>query len=113
MADDNTGVAEKTGGSTASLIDSKDTPTIFADGIHGMSIRDGVLLLNLTRTIFGIPKSQMDGNHSEAVARLMIPLPAYLRIAKFMMQSLSLLMERGIIDKNTIQDILEEKNKDA
>ena len=113
MADDNVGATEETGGSPVSLIDSENTPTIYANGIYGMSLRDGVLLLNLTRSIYGIPKSKMDGNHIEAAARLLIPLPAYLKFVKYMVNSLTHLLERGVIDEETKASILEEKKDDA
>ena len=113
MADDNDDAAEKTGEPTIQLLDSENTPTIFVDGIHGMQIRDGVLSLNLTRNIFGVPKSNMDGTHTEAVARLKIPLNAYLRIVKFAYNSLSLLQKMEIITEKQRLSITDEKKDDA
>lgn len=81
-------------------IDSKYTPTIFVDGVHGMQYREDVVFVNLTRRIYGVPGSDIEGDSTEAVARLAIPIRSYLRIVNFMYESLTVMENEGVLKKD-------------
>ena len=90
--------------------DSETTPIIFSDGIHGMQVRDGMVSFNLTTDVFPVPRSAIEGGYTQAVARLVIPLNAYVRMVQYLQKSLQEFEKENIIQ---VEEISQEKKADA
>jgi hypothetical protein len=91
----------ETGGSAAPkterVIDTVNTPTIYANGIYGMQLRDGVATINLTQHVFPAPGSDLGEPFNQTVLRLAIPVPAFVKFADWFMDTKAHLIASGAI----------------
>lgn len=80
----------------AVMIDHPDAPDVYMDGFHGILVRDGVVRLNLYRD--HAPPADTDGRlERHVVARLLMPLPVFLRVAEASARIVKDLEKDGII----------------
>lgn len=79
------------------VVDSIDTPTLFADGIRGMQVRDGVAIINITQHVFPAPGSDPDGEFDKTVLRLALPIPAFVRYTDYFKNTLQKLIDDGVL----------------
>ena len=79
------------------VVDRESTQTLFVDGIHGMTILENVVFLNLTRTTPSAPGSNLPPLFVDTVVRLAIPLGAFVRIANYFQQNLEGMSASGLV----------------
>ena len=56
---------------------------VFASGIAGMEVQDGVATLNFTRSVYPAPGSEIKSTYNRVVLKMAVPLPAFIRMAEW------------------------------
>lgn len=85
--------------------DDGSAPTLYVDGIHGISILDGVVVMNLTRTTIATPGGQMPDGYIDTVTRLALPVGAFLRFEKFMSDQVQKMKADGIVVEQETKNV--------
>lgn len=79
-------------------IDSGATPIVLVDSIQGVSVHEGMVALNLTAVRFAVPNSELPQLFHQAVARLVMPSPAFSRIAVFLHNQYLQMVKDGVVE---------------
>lgn len=77
--------------------DDGSADTLFIDGVHGLSVMDGVVVMNLTRTTIPAPGSGDQGPYIDTVLRLNMSVGALVRIQKFLTDNVAKMQRDGIV----------------
>lgn len=85
-------------------IDSVRTPSIYVDGIHGLMVHDGMVTLNFTETLSGVPGSELEGPRIKAVVKVHIPAVAFARMSKYWKNAVGTLIEQGVISEDEVTE---------
>lgn len=78
--------------------DDGTAETTLIDGIHGLSILDGFIVVNLTRTTVPSPTlGDAREPYIDTVERLAMPINAFVRIAEYFGKNLARMKDEGMI----------------
>jgi hypothetical protein len=82
---------------TLPVKDRETTGTLYIDGVHGMTVVESMVMLNLTRTTTTAPGSGLEPIFIDTVVRLAIPILAFARIAELLKLNLDELVKQGAL----------------
>lgn len=83
------------------IVDSTSVPSVFVDGIHGMSMRDSVVVINMTSYVHPAPNSDLGEPFNQVVQRLTMPAAAFVRIADWFSDTKERMVKDGVIKIQT------------
>lgn len=97
MADDDE-AGDRTADADLTLLDDLNAPMLLVENIRGLQVRNGIVTLNVTNTVFGVPDSNHEGKFERTVCRLAMSPVTLAQFADFFGMIRDRLVADGVVE---------------